>query len=56
MKNRTVFVVAHRLSTIKNSDKIIVLDNGIVSEIGKHEDLLNLNKKYKYLYNLQFKN
>ena len=56
MRNRTVFVIAHRLSTIKNSDKIIVLDNGKISEIGKHEDLLNLNKKYKYLYNLQFKN
>ena len=56
MKNRTVFVIAHRLSTIKNSDNIIVLDNGKISEMGRHEDLLNLNKKYKYLYSLQFKN
>ena len=55
MKNRTVFVIAHRLSTIKNSDKIIVLENGEITESGKHSELIKLNKHYKYLHDLQFK-
>ena len=55
MKNRTVFVIAHRLSTIKNADRIIVLKDGIVTERGKHQELLDLNKQYKYLHELQFR-
>lgn len=55
-KGRTTIVVAHRLSTIKNADKIAVIDNGRMVEIGNHEQLIKLNGRYAELYNLQFKN
>ncbi|ACC98443.1 ABC transporter [Elusimicrobium minutum Pei191] len=56
VKNRTVFVIAHRLSTVQNADKIIVLNEGNIVEEGKHEELLkNLNGPYYTLYNAQFK-
>lgn len=54
IKNRTVFVVAHRLSTIQNADTIIVLEDGKIIEQGGHEELLALNKRYKYFYDIQF--
>ncbi len=54
-QGRTVLVVAHRLSTIKNADKIIVLDSTGILEQGTHEELLELNKNYASLYNAQFK-
>lgn len=54
MKNRTTFVIAHRLSTIQHADRIIVLDQGQVSEMGTHQDLLNKNGSYAKLYNIQF--
>ncbi|MBT7863391.1 MAG: ABC transporter ATP-binding protein [Gemmatimonadetes bacterium] len=50
MKNRTTFVIAHRLSTIKNADKIVVLKEGRVSQIGRHEDLIDDEGLYKELY------
>ena len=56
MKDRTVFVIAHRLSTIAHADKIIVLDQGKVIEEGTHDELLEKNGKYKYLYDIQFSN
>ena len=49
----TIITVAHRLSTIKNSDKIVVLNNGIIEEMGKHEELLALNGTYKKLMERQ---
>ncbi len=56
MQNRTVFVIAHRLSTIRNAGKIIVLKNGKIVEQGVHEELMALNREYKKLHDLQFKN
>ncbi len=55
MQNRTTFIVAHRLSTIENADKIIVLDKGKLCEIGSHQELLEKNGIYAKLYYLQFK-
>ena len=50
MQGRTVLVVAHRLSTIKNVDEIVVLDNGRLHERGSHEELMQSNSLYKRLY------
>ena len=50
MKGRTVFVIAHRLSTVKNSDVIIVLDHGRIIERGTHEQLLERKGQYYQLY------
>jgi len=55
MKNRTVFVIAHRLSTVRQANKIIVLENGSIEAIGKHDQLLETDGLYKKLYELQFK-
>lgn len=55
MKGRTVFIIAHRLSTVKNADKIIVLVKGILAEEGTHEELIGKNGLYKKLYDMQFK-
>ena len=54
VKNRTVIVIAHRLSTIRKADKILVLEKGIMKEIGMHEELLKNKGKYSQLYNIQF--
>lgn len=56
MKNKTSFIVAHRLSTIKNADVIIVMNNGKVVEKGRHNELLMRNGLYKKLYENSFKN
>ena len=50
MKGRTVFVIAHRLSTVRNSHAIIVLENGEIIERGSHNDLMSLTGKYYQLY------
>jgi ATP-binding cassette subfamily B protein len=52
---RTVLVVAHRLSTIKEADRIVVLDKSGILESGTHEELLMQNGKYKELYEYQFR-
>jgi len=54
MKGRTSFIVAHRLSTIQNSDVILVMNNGNVIEQGSHEELLKLGGFYHKLFNSQF--
>jgi ATP-binding cassette, subfamily B, multidrug efflux pump len=54
-KDRTTIIVAHRLSTIKNADKIIVLHKGKVRETGNHEELLSKEGLYYNLYKLQYK-
>lgn len=54
-KHRTTFVIAHRLSTIKNAKRICVLTEKGIEEEGTHEELLEQNGQYAYLYNMQFK-
>lgn len=50
-KGRTTFIIAHRLSTVSDADKIIVLDKGKIVEIGNHQELMNKNGYYAHLYN-----
>ena len=54
MENKTSFIVAHRLSTIKGADIIIVMKDGNVLETGNHQELLNKRGFYYQLYNSQF--
>jgi ABC-type multidrug transport system fused ATPase/permease subunit len=55
LKNRTSIVIAHRLSTVRNADMIVVIDEGIIKEKGTHEELLAKGGLYKQLYEMQFK-
>ena len=50
MKGRTVFVIAHRLSTVRNADEIIVLEQGKIIERGTHEQLIEHKGRYYFLY------
>jgi len=54
MGGRTVFVIAHRLSTVRLADRIVVLENGTISDIGAHEELMHRLGTYRRLYELQF--
>jgi len=54
MKGKTSFVIAHRLSTVQNADQIIVLENGMIVEQGKHDELLSKGGRYYTLYKSQF--
>ena len=54
MEGRTSFVIAHRLSTIRNADCIIVLQNGKITEMGSHDELMQMGGFYSNLYNSQF--
>jgi subfamily B ATP-binding cassette protein MsbA len=54
MSGRTVFVIAHRLSTVRRADRIVVIENGRIADIGRHEELMTKLGTYRRLYELQF--
>jgi len=54
MSGRTVFVIAHRLSTVHRADRIVVIENGAVADVGAHEELMKKLGTYRRLYELQF--
>ena len=53
MQGKTVILITHRFSTVKNADKILMLEEGRIIEQGSHKDLMKLNQKYAELYNMQ---
>ena len=53
MKGRTVLVIAHRLATVRNADRIVVVHEGRIAEVGRHDDLLARDGVYRRLYVLQ---
>jgi ABC-type multidrug transport system fused ATPase/permease subunit len=53
MQGRTVILIAHRLSTVKNADRILVLQDGQIVEEGRHEELVAADTYYRRLYELQ---
>ena len=54
LKGRTSFVIAHRLSTVRDADKILYMEHGDILETGTHEELMALHGRYEELYNSQF--
>ncbi|WP_246944051.1 ABC transporter ATP-binding protein [Bacillus pinisoli] len=55
MNGRTTFIIAHRISSLKHADEIIVLENGVIAERGVHDDLLQNNGTYQRIYDIQYK-
>jgi len=53
MKNRTTFVIAHRLSTVRHADTILVMENGVIIERGTHDELYAHDGVYRKLCNIQ---
>ena len=56
MTGRTVFVIAHRLSTVRRADRIVVIENGTIADVGAHDELMTKLGTYRRLYELQFTN
>ena len=56
MTGRTVFVIAHRLSTVRRADRIVVIENGTIADVGAHDELMTRLGTYRRLYELQFAN
>jgi ATP-binding cassette subfamily B protein/subfamily B ATP-binding cassette protein MsbA len=54
MENKTTFIIAHRISSIKHADEILVLDEGRIVERGRHEELITQNGQYRRIYDIQF--
>ncbi|HXT38688.1 MAG TPA: hypothetical protein VN887_01560, partial [Candidatus Angelobacter sp.] len=54
MRGRTTFLIAHRLSTVRRADRIVVLKNGLVAESGTHDELLDRGELYAHLDNIAF--
>ena len=55
ISNKTALIIAHRLSTVIDADRIVILNNGVIENVGKHSTLLKNSKTYRSLYELQFK-
>jgi len=55
LKERTSIIIAHRLSTVRNADRILVIDKGRIVEEGSHEELMRKGGLYHHLYEMQFK-
>ncbi len=54
MKGRTTFIIAHRISSLKHADEILVLEDGNIVERGKHEELLSNGGPYQRIYDIQY--
>jgi ATP-binding cassette subfamily B protein len=55
MQNRSALIISHRYSTVRQADRILVMDQGRIIEQGSHDDLMGLNGEYAHLYNTQAK-
>jgi len=55
MKGRTTFVIAQRLRTVKSADQILVLQNGVIAQRGRHEELINQEGPYATIYDLELR-
>jgi len=55
LENRTSIIIAHRLSTVRNADRIVVINQGEIAEMGNHQQLMKKGGLYSHLYNMQFR-